>query len=233
MQPRPKLTLIHTSDIHIGSERPEESRRGFDAVLQAVRDTSAHALLIAGDLFDSSRAPADEVAYALEALRALHRPVILLPGNHDTLLTAPGAAPVPLPPNTTILRHPQGQTVHFPDLGLHIWGKPVADHTPDFRPLGGLPPRNGHGWFVAMAHGLAADDKYLEGRSSPITYRELADADCDYIALGHVHIFRDLTRGRAPAFYPGSPSESTAPSVAHITLDHEHGVQVQPILFHL
>jgi DNA repair exonuclease SbcCD nuclease subunit len=83
-----------------------------------------------------------------------------------------------------------------------------------------------------MAHGLAADDKYLEGRSSPITYRELGDADCDYIALGHVHIFRDLTRGRTPAFYSGSPSESTAPSVALVTLDPSNGVTARPLPIH-
>ena len=52
MSPK-SLTLVHTSDLHVGSDiYPEAALRGFNAVLDMVRSTSADALLIAGDLFD-------------------------------------------------------------------------------------------------------------------------------------------------------------------------------------
>ena len=71
---RVKITLVYTSDVHLGSERPDEARRGFEEVLSAVRRLRALALLIAGDLFDRSRTPPEVVSYDLQSLEALETP---------------------------------------------------------------------------------------------------------------------------------------------------------------
>ncbi len=66
-------------------------------------------------------------------------------------------------------------------------------------------------------------------RSSPITPEEVALADCDYIALGHVHLFRDVSQGKAPTFYSGAPSGSQARTVALVSMDAATGVTVTPV----
>ena len=43
-------------------------------------------------------------------------------------------------------------------------------------------------------------------RSSPITPAEIEASAYDYIALGHVHVFRDLSQGTTRAFYCGTPA---------------------------
>ena len=60
---------------------------------------------------------------------------------------------------------------------------------------------------------------------------QLAAADCDYIALGHVHAFRDVTRGAAPAFYSGAPwGSTTTPTAALVSLHPEMPTSVEPVV---
>ena len=203
--------------------------RGFDAVLETVRQAPADALLIAGDLFDSGSVPPGTVAHVFRSLASLERPVVLLPGNHDTLLTSSSLATLQVPANLHVLQEPEGELITLLSLGLSVWGRPVYNHEPAFHPLAGIDPRPKQGWYIAMAHGLVQDGNTEPGRSSPIAPAELAKADCDYIALGHVHQFRDTTQGRTPAFYSGAPSGTTQHTAALVTLDPAKGVSVQAI----
>ncbi len=219
------LTLLHTADLHVGSDvYAEEALLGFDNVIRAAQDTSVDAVLIAGDLFDSHRVPHSVISYVFDSLADLARPVVLLPGNHDTLLTS-GSVPIPkLPDNLRMIREHGGELVTLPELDLAVWGRPVYDHAPDFQPLAGFHPRPDGLWYVAIAHGLVMDGTTGLSRSSPIQPEELAATDCDYIALGHVHRFRDVTRGTTPAFYSGAPSGTRTPTVALVTMDPGSGV---------
>ncbi len=222
------LTLLHTADLHVGrDDYPQEALLGFDNVIQAAKDASVDAVLIAGDLFDSRRVPLKVISHVFDSLADLRRPVVLLPGNHDTLLTS-GTQTIPkLPDNLHMLQVPGGELVTVPDLDLGVWGRPVYDHTPNFHPLAGFHPRPDGLWYVVMAHGLVMDESPDPSRSSPIQPEELACTDCDYIALGHVHQFRDVTSGNSPAFYSGAPSGTRTPTVALVTLDPRSGVSVQ------
>jgi DNA repair exonuclease SbcCD nuclease subunit len=219
------LTLLHTADLHVGSDvYAEEALFGLDNVIQAAQDASVDAVLIAGDLFDSHRVPPKVISYVFDTLADLERPVVLLPGNHDTLLTS-DSPPIPrLPDNVRMIQAHEGELVTLQELGLGVWGRPVYDHAPDFHPLAGFHPRPDGLWYVAIAHGLVMDGNTGLSRSSPIQPEELATADCDYIALGHVHRFRDVTRGNSLAFYSGAPSGTRTPTVALVTMDPGTGV---------
>jgi DNA repair exonuclease SbcCD nuclease subunit len=105
----------------------------------------------------------------------------------------------------------------------------VNDHSPQFRPLEGLPPRPENGWFVSMAHGLFVDSRQDAHRSSPVTPEEIALAACDYIALGHVHVFRDVSQNGVPAFYSGAPSGYQARTVALVDMVPDEGVTVSAL----
>jgi DNA repair exonuclease SbcCD nuclease subunit len=56
-----------------------------------------------------------------------------------------------------------------------------------------------------LAHGLFTEDNET-GRSSPITPGEIEASAYDYIALGHVHVFGEVSRGSTKAAYCGTPA---------------------------
>lgn len=227
---RRHLTLLHTSDLHLGSDTySAEALQGFGAVLKLAVSKGVDALIIAGDLFDSGRVPQWMVTHVWQSLSNLGIPVVVLPGNHDIPLTTEPFVSMPVSDGVHVLRDPAGELKTFDSVGLSVWGRPVYDHEPSFRPLEGLQPRPDHGWYVAIAHGVVTDGPDFAYRASPIALQELAQADCDYVALGHVHAFRDVTQGSALAFYSGAPSGAWLRTAALVILDPANGVRVEPV----
>ena len=101
----------------------------------------------------------------------------------------------------------------FPELSARLWGRALVEHSPDYRPLLGMPEPSAETWNIALAHGF-----YTEGgethRSSPITPAEIAASGYHYIALGHIHLFGDVSHGATRAFYCGTPAPLYASSEA-------------------
>jgi DNA repair exonuclease SbcCD nuclease subunit len=235
---RRPLRLVHTADVHLGElptpwhgAEPDADERAFSRVVDIALAEKADALLIAGDLFDSNRVPEPAIRFAQSQIARVACPVVLIPGNHDCYDA------------TSIYRrfdfraigshvHPlyaeEGEIITFEELGLVVWGKGLIEHAPANRPMAGVPPRPDH-WFVGMAHGHFVEDR-REPRSSLITPDEIAGSGLDYLALGHVHVFRDVSQGAVRACYPGAPRISYAPdagSVAIIRLDPVAGISIE------
>jgi DNA repair exonuclease SbcCD nuclease subunit len=230
--PRKPLRILHASDLHFLGDQSglRTVGRQLSTLTDAVQHVGAEALLLAGDIFDTPHVPPEEISCLLSALGDLPVPTVLLPGNHDAHVFGNWNG-TPWPNNVHLLEDRDGCHVNLPDLGLVIWGKPTYDHTPKFRPLEGLPPRPADAWYVVMGHGLVLDHPEFLGRSSLIMEEELAEADCDYIALGHVHAFRDVTRGAAPAFYSGAPwGSTTTPTAALVSFHPEMPTSVEPVV---
>lgn len=226
---RRELTLLHTADLHIGNpDHPDAALGAFEGVLQVARDARADAILVAGDLFDVATVPRAVIEYVFAAFERMGRPVVIVPGNHDTLLTNRDSPFHGLATNNVrVLSGDAGETFALERLGLTLWGRPVYSHDTLFHPLEGLPARPDDGWYVAMAHGIVTDGVTFRERASPIHDGELALADSDYIALGHVHQYREVTQGPAIAYYSGSPSVGASASTAAIVhLDPTAGVRV-------
>lgn len=219
---------MHISDVHVGSDAyPGEALQDLDETIYLARQVEVDAVLIAGDLFDNHQVSQATVDQVVDAFAALDRPVVVLPGNHDTVITQEIWAGEPAD-NVSILRKAKGEMLLFDDLGLAVWGRPVYDHNPGFRPLANMPPRPWDRWYVSMAHGLVTHPSESLWRSSPILPEEIASANCDYIGLGHVHVFRDVSENGVPAFYSGAPSGVLARGVAIVELDPVNGVSVAP-----
>jgi DNA repair protein SbcD/Mre11 len=217
-QPPKTLRFLHTSDVHLesdtfgtgsrGDEFRDRVRSAFSGVIDLANSRESDLLLIVGDLFDSSRVPEDSVAFAMGEIGRARMPVVMIPGNHDAhderSIYAPLSA-ASLPRNLHLILEPEGRTIEFPKLATRVWGKALVEHSPDYRPLGGMPqPAEGH-WNIALAHGLFTEDVDT-GRSSPITPDEIEASAYDYIALGHVHVFGDVSRGSTKAAYCGTPA---------------------------
>ena len=228
---RKPIKLLHTSDLHLGSDiYPADALLGFAQVLELAEDHSVDGVIVAGDLFDNRSVASELVSDVFRKFGDLRRPVVVLPGNHDTALMNGSFDPGNLPDGVHVMLERGGETVDIDPIGLSVWGAPVYDHSPEFRPMGALKPRPFGKWYIGIAHGLVTDNDPYSEYSSKITPLELADADCDYVALGHVHVFRDVTSGRgAPAFYSGAPSGGKSPTLAIVSLDPVAGVSVEAV----
>jgi DNA repair exonuclease SbcCD nuclease subunit len=225
------LKILHTADLHFLGDtvRLHSVEDRFPIIKEVVNQLNVDALILAGDIFDTPHAPPEEVTRLIHDLTEIKIPCILLPGNHDghifDQITNEQTGD-----NIYLITKSEGETIFVPSLDLAVWGKPTYDHTPEFRPLQGMPKRSNQRWYIAVAHGLVYDSADFIGRSSLIYPEELIEAECDYIALGHVHAFRDVTKGKTPAFYSGAPwGFTTTPTVALISLCPEMPVQVKQI----
>ena len=239
--PRRRIKIIHTSDVHLESDtfgRSEEGKtyrwriqRAFQKVIDRVIEENADLFLIAGDLFDSNRVPASGVEFVHAELARVPCPVVLIPGNHDCYDHRSIYKKVDFGtagPHVHALTEEEGTTIEFPDLHATVWGKGMVEHDHHYRPLAGVPPRRGDYWHIGMAHGYFVDEDEMQ-RSSLIRPEEIAQSGLDYLALGHVHVFTDLTHGTTTACYPGTPAPlhlgvHDGGSVALATLDPDTGV---------
>ena len=229
MSLRRQIRIIHTSDTHLGDDwDPESAQRALSAVVDGVHSLRGDALLIAGDVFDNARVSDAVLEFFISEIARAAVPTVILPGNHDLYDSATLYLRSPFataPDNLHIIRGTRGQTLTFPNLALEVWGRAMDSHTPAFRPLAGIPAqRNGH-WRVAMAHGHFHYPDDTEERSSPIRPHEIAEANCDYIALGHWERFEDVSQNGVTAFYSGSPmgAASSKNSIAVNVVDLDAG----------
>ena len=204
-----RVRLIHTSDTHLGD--PAGHPRGEEvlvSVVDAVERLGGDVLLLAGDVFDNERVTDDVAERFVAQMARLGVPAIVLPGNHDLAHKTSVYRRPPFdeaPANLRIIRDPEGEILAFPELDMELWGRAMLSHTPEFRPLLGMPePTEGH-WLVAMAHGHFHFENDRDQRSSPIYPDDVAASNCHYLALGHWDRHADVSRADTTAVYSGCP----------------------------
>ncbi|MYC36816.1 MAG: hypothetical protein F4X66_07875 [Chloroflexi bacterium] len=227
-----RVRLIHTSDTHLGD--PAGHPRGEEvlvSVVDAVERLGGDVLLLAGDVFDNERVTDDVAERFVAQMARLGVPAIVLPGNHDLAHKTSVYRRPPFdeaPANLRVIRDPEGEILAFPELDMELWGRAMLSHTPEFRPLLGMPePTEGH-WLVAMAHGHFHFENDRDQRSSPIYPDDVAASGCHYLALGHWDRHADVSRADTTAVYSGCPyGPIGAPeqgAVCVVDLDPESGV---------
>ena len=135
------------------------------------------------------------------------------------------------PANLHILNRESGAMVSFPHLTMEVWGRAMSSHTPEFRPLAGMPAGSNGNWLVALAHGHYHFEHDTDLRSAPIYPEEVAQAPCHYLALGHWERHVDVSQGDTKAVYSGSPLGALASNdyvnVTVADLDPEAGVNTR------
>ena len=87
------MKLLHVSDWHLGRATYRESRAGdedavLDQMVEHARALGPDLIVHTGDLFDSVRPSYDDMHRGFDALERLaaHAPVVVLRGNHDSVL---------------------------------------------------------------------------------------------------------------------------------------------------
>ena len=234
------LKLVHTSDVHLDGRYVGEpvdgfrnhAERAFAAVVDVTLEEAADLLLIAGDLFDNNRVPDEDFDFVRDQLARLSCPVVVLPGNHDVhdhysiwrRIEADDVGG-----HVHLMLDTAGASIEFEELGATAWGRAMAEHAPENEPLEGVPMRQEGVWNIGLAHGLVVSKREGIG-SSQITHEEIRASGFDYLALGHVHVWGDMSQGSVTACYPGSPVGSYASAagghVAVASFQPDRGVEL-------
>ena len=221
--PDKKLRLIHTSDTHLGDPAGHpESADALVSVVQAVAHNKGDMLLIVGDVFDNERVSDDVLEWFVKQMGQMDTPAVLLPGNHDliheTSVYHREAFKNP-PENLFVFRGTEGEILSFPAMGIDLWGRAMPMHTPQFKPLEGMPDPVEDNWLVALAHGHFHFEEDRDQRSSPIYPQEVADAD--------------VSQGNTTAVYSGCPlgpiGSPGAGEVTVVDLDPQTGVSYRQV----
>ena len=238
--PRKPIKIAHTSDVHLDSRFTDvangfrnRAERAFAEVVDLTISESVDLFLIAGDLFDSNRIRDEDIEFVYEQLGRVQCQVVLIPGNHDVHDENSLWKRVDLSnagDHVHALMEHKGETVELAHIGATVWGKGMAEHAPENMPLEGVAQRSADLWHIGMAHGDVVLKPAGMG-SSPITHAEIEDSGLDYLALGHIHVWREHNQGGTTAFYPGSPVGAFASAagghVGLVTMHPDRGMEVE------
>jgi DNA repair exonuclease SbcCD nuclease subunit len=218
------IVLVHSSDLHVDEDRPEDhggdGTAALHSVLATARAVSADILLLAGDTFENNQLGAAILDRASCLLARADFPIVILPGNHDPALAGSvyvrgGFGELP---NVNILGVTHDEAVPFPAFNLEIWGHARRDYS-SMAPLRG-PRERSTRWQVAMAHGHYEPP---ETRVNPLrpswvfSDAEIAATAADYLALGHWDRPVRVGNGVVPAFYSGSPELARTVNLVRLT----------------
>ena len=208
------LRIVHTADCHLDAPcasldagvrarvRAAE-REAFARVCTLAIEREAHALVIAGDVFERSDVGPAALHHVLAQLARVTEAgvaVIVASGNHD-----PGRALAPLAQSgcTLALTH-EPVVVELRDADGAVAGHVVAiGHAAaaEGANLAQLMPQAPSGTSVAVLHAQVDGSRAARDRYAPCAPEDL-DRGYAYWALGHVHE-RQVLREQPPAWYPG------------------------------
>jgi DNA repair exonuclease SbcCD nuclease subunit len=216
------MRFLHTADWQLGMTRrflagdaqPRYSAARRDAVAglgDLAAEVDAEFVVVAGDVFDANQLAPSVISQSLEAMRAIGRPVYLLPGNHDPLdagsVYTSGLFTAERPDNVVVLDRAGAHQVR---PGLEIVAAPWRSKAPTTdlvaEVLDGLSP--GPGIRILVAHGGV--DVLDPDRDKPSLIRlaaleaALARGALHYVALGDKHS-RTQVGGSGRVWYSGSP----------------------------
>jgi DNA repair exonuclease SbcCD nuclease subunit len=221
------LTLVHTADWHLGmrfrgfrdEDELELMRARLDVIEQifGVADRyEADAVLCAGDLFDEpkpDRQWSDGLADLLARRASTHRPVFLLPGNHDPLLPdsvwdPSGPFRKKLPTHVHVVDC-EGFTFQLKE-GAELYAAPCRSSAQSKDIALSLPARapGDERIRVGLVHGSTFEMEDYQ-TNFPIAPDAALQRGFDYLAIGDTHGFRVFPPADKPTVYPGAPEPTT------------------------
>lgn len=198
------IKIVHTADLHLGSPMANMGVRGdgrraelnetFANIVSLALNERADALLICGDLFDSSAPDTELVDFTVRQFRRIPDiRVFIVLGNHDYDID------INFPPNVYVF----GKNFEKVSLGnVDIYGasfgesRLAAPQSPQFT------AENTENINIMLWHG----DVGTTSVYNPIGESEISNSRMDYIALGHVHSHGGFLRSGNTCFsYCGIP----------------------------
>ena len=223
--------FLHTADWQIGKpyhwiEDPQKRARlqqervnAVSRIASAASDQNVDAVMVAGDLFDSSTVAPAVVMEVMEAIASIPCPVLVIPGNHDH----GGAGGIwqrrdvqrqmrERCPNLQLLLQAEPQVI----AEMVLLPCPLLRQRDSRSPADWLDSLN---WSslpndqprVVLAHG-SVQGFGAEGQVNQLHHDRWPAEEVDYIALGDWHA---LTQLNPRAWYCGTPEPDRFPTTDH------------------
>lgn len=205
------ISILHAADLHLDSPfaaldgeqaaaMRKEQRRILEDIAAEAERRRADILLLAGDLFDSSRCFGETEETLLRALEQTRARVFIAPGNHDYYSPRSPWARMKLPENVHVFTSPEIEAVELPGLGCTVYGAAFLSDSAA-PPLRGFRAK-GDGVNIMLLHG---DTENADSKYGYISREDIAESGLDYLALGHIHKFSGIRReGNTFFAYPGA-----------------------------
>jgi hypothetical protein len=208
--------FLQVSDLHLGrpfawlpQDRREDRRRDQQralemAVSQAI-ERGVHAILLPGDLFDSTAVDAGLLTFAIRAFEVNGcPPVFIAPGNHDPVSSSNAAFHPRLlrargmrwPEHVHVFETPEWSSAPVAKLpGVRVWGRCfTASVESTDRPLapealGAVTGTDPMGFEIALFHGSREGQcPPSQKLTAPFSDAEVAASPFVYHAVGHYHM---------------------------------------------
>ena len=207
--------FLQVSDLHLGcpfawlpqarrDDRRRDQQRALEMAVSQAAERNVHAILLPGDLFDSTAVDAGLLTFAIRAFEVNGCPqVFIAPGNHDPVSTANAAFHQRLlrargmrwPDHVHVFDTPEWTAVPLAKLpGVRVWGRCfTASVESTDRPLApealtavtGTDPR---GFEIALFHGSREGQcPPAQLTTAPFSDAEVAASPFVYHAVGHYH----------------------------------------------
>jgi DNA repair protein SbcD/Mre11 len=213
------MRLVHLSDLHLGyrqyqrltpagiNQRESDVARTFQRAIDQVIALRPDLVLIAGDVFHSSRPTNAAILHAFRQFLRLRAalpdaPVVMVAGDHDTPRTTESGSIMGLFEQIGIsVAAQEAKRFAFPSLDLSVLAVPdvpgaVAQLSAD--------PASRHNVLVIHADVTDVVPRYyaeLDRATVALSRSDLGTAQWSYVGLGHYHVHRRVAEN---AFYSGS-----------------------------
>lgn len=190
------LKILHTGDIHLDApfsgldvklagQRRDELRRTFSRIIEYAAEEKVDIMLIAGDLFDRGFVT-PETAHLLVASFRSHPECryVISPGNHDWYNEKSPYEKLEFPDNVYIFKKNTVEKFSFDDISADVYGFAYTAEREEGNPLAAPIETDGSKYNIFVGH---CDLTSKSGNFS-IKPEDIANTNCDYAALGHIHL---------------------------------------------
>ncbi len=218
-----RFRFVHIADVHL--DTPFQNRDGelrevlgrclrdtFSAAIDLTIERDAHALLIAGDLFDGDTLSYRTVKFLQDELRRLEERgirVFYSPGNHDPAVRRKGSPCIEWTENVHIFSTSKPEVIPILDEDgkelAYVVGAGHEAHAEGRNLAKEFPEATGHIPYIGLLHCLLLEGEGASAheRYAPCTRQDLEEKGYSYWALGHVHSRVEYTSD-SYIVYPGN-----------------------------
>lgn len=244
------VKLFHTADIHIGKVFEQfgsfgnhiraQIKNTFRTLVQLAQSEGAGAILISGDLFDTSSPSPNDIRFFMGTVQSARPlPVFLLPGTwtHDGFLRnhfyRSNLFLNDRPDNLFVFSSGQPEIFKLPTGSVAIQGRAVLPESDN--PLDGIKADVHASFNIAMLHtGISLPQLSKDANEAALTKMQVDESGMAYLALGHWHTFRRyFGESKTVVQYSGSPETlqfkgaEQSGFVAVVTLDNSQVIVEQ------
>lgn len=209
------MRILHTADLHI-REYNDTRWQTLQKIIQSGKSQKIDALVISGDLFESSADAHKQRPRMREIFAGTDFPVLIIPGNHDAEAYPEGAF---LGEKVTVIRHLLSPVEI---KGVFFWGLPyeelLEEEILEYLNFAGAKAKAGathillfHGELLDITGGWNQFGEEGSQRYMPVKLSYFQNLPWSYVLAGHFHSNFDVHEFRDDGYfvYPGSPVSIT------------------------